>query len=185
MRHVTRFSIATSLLAMLVFAAALITLGRAAETPGTNQLRMGDPAGVHSPVSPWFVAVPSAVAATATPYQPATAATAGTIYVFPMHGYSGFVARAKYLRGETLTTDPVLRAWILKGTEWSGVKTSAGAGDITLADDATNDCDDTTYKYTLPSDQIDGLGADWGAVTTKTAAVSSSSGAVVIEVTLF
>ena len=167
------------------FCGHCLTQLMAASAPSSVQDRLGPPSAVHSPVSAWTIAVPDGTALTATPYQPATALTAETIYKFPLHGFSGFVIRAKYLRGETLSTDPVVRAWVLKGEEWSGVKTSAGAGDITLADDATNDCDDATYKYTLPSDQIDAIGGDWGAVTVKTAGVSSSTGAIVIEITTF
>ncbi len=128
----------------------------------------------------WFTGVSSITSATAAPYQPATVTTQ-----LSMVGYTGLVVRARYPRAQTLTTSPVVYIWGLKGSDWTALPDVNGTQSLTLSS-ATTDCDDgATYKWTLPSNKVDALGATWITVTVATAAVASSGGAVALEVTRF
>ena len=68
-----------------------------------------------SPIDPNIGGDMNLKAATAAPYQPGTISTT---YRVPMEGYTGFVVRAKYARGETITTAAVVRLWGVKGSNY-------------------------------------------------------------------
>lgn len=136
-----------------------------------------------SPVEgPVWAAVTSATTATSAPYQPGSIDSSLQLQ---MGGFTGLVIRAKYLRGETLTTSPICYVWGKKGSDWVALADVNGSQATTLVS-ATPDADDgATYKWTLPSAKIDALGCTHIVVTVATAAVSSSAGAVAIEAMRF
>jgi hypothetical protein len=123
------------------------------------------------------VAKLDATAATTNPYIPSGATLSTQL---EMGGYTGVTVRAKYVTGQTLTTDPVISVFGLRGaSNWQILKDVNGARTSTLADSAS-DVSNGTNNWTDSTEKIDALGCDKVLVTVITAAVASS-GAVSIE----
>lgn len=176
----TRRHLAT---AVTLLALAGVILGASTITVTPSPLGNAQVVLPCSPVDPnaWSV-VASATTATSAPYQPGSIDSSLQL---GMQGFTGLVIRAKYLRGETLTTSPICYVWGKKGSDWVALADVNGSQASTLVS-ATPDADDgATYKWTLPSAKIDALGCTHIVVTVATAAVSSSAGAVAIEAMRF
>jgi hypothetical protein len=142
-------------------------------------------------INGWVTGVTYATNTTPFPYQPSVIASTGaisaTIY---MRNYTGIIVRAKYARGATLTTDPVIAIWGGRTGGYSVLKSSdtmgGSARTYTLSDTAATDVDDgVTYKWTDPTPPIPTRGAFKVRVTVITEAVESASGAVTLEITRY
>ena len=135
----------------------------------------------------WVTAVTYSTNTTPFPYQPAVVASTGAISTeIYMRNYSGVMVRAKYARGATLTTDPIIAVWGYRAGGWSVIKSSTSVRTFTLSDTAATDVDDgTTYKWTDPTLPLDTKGCYKIKVTVITAGVESASGAITLEITRY
>lgn len=94
-------------------------------------------------------------------------------------------ARVKY--NGTITTDPVL---VLFGrakdaTEWQRLTNLAGAYEVTISEDSTNDISDGTSKYTSPDTTNhvwDTAGCEEFFFAVKTAAAGTAAAAASLEI---
>lgn len=92
------------------------------------------------------------------------------------------ILTVQYTASRTLSTDPIFNLFGLDGsgaTPIAGIPspllTQAASYDWTFADDATNDANDGTYKYTRPQ-IVDLQGLRYFVAGVKTAGILSSTG---------
>lgn len=126
-------------------------------------------------------------AATAAFTHGATVEASSTRHIFKRDYKAGtrIWARVKY--AGTITTDPVL---VLFGrmtgyTEWQRLTNLAGAYEVTISEDSTNDITDGTSKWTSPDTTNhvwDTAGCDEFFFAVKTAAVGTAAAAASLEV---
>lgn len=101
------------------------------------------------------------------------------------------ILTVQYTAARTLSTDPIFNLFGLDGsgaTPIAGIpsplRTAAASYDWTFADDATNDANDGTYKYTIPQ-IVDLQGLQYFVAGVKTAGVLSSTGTAKLLARIF